>query len=83
VRTSGESLRELSGIVKENSAAARQIAAAVSQQNAGITQIHSAVGELNTMMDHTVKQLDATSRLVGVLKNVTERVTGVVRGFRV
>ena len=38
VRTSGENLRELSGIVKENSAAVRQIAAAVNQQNAGITR---------------------------------------------
>jgi methyl-accepting chemotaxis protein len=83
VRSSGESLRELSGIVKENSAAARQIAAAVSQQNAGISQIHAAVSDLNTMMDNTVKQLEATGRLVIVLKRVTERVTGVVRGFRV
>src|SRR5205823_5185129 len=34
VRTSGDSLRELSGIVKDTSSAVRQIAAAVSQQNA-------------------------------------------------
>ena len=37
MRTSGESLRELSRIVKENSMSARQIAAAVSQQNTGPT----------------------------------------------
>ena len=43
VRVSGENLKQLSNIVKDNSSAVRQIAAAVSQQNAGITQIFSAV----------------------------------------
>jgi methyl-accepting chemotaxis protein len=82
VRTSGENLRELSGIVKENAAAVRQIAAAVSQQNAGISQIFAAVNDLNKMMDDTVKQLDQTSKSVDVLREVTERVTAVVKSFR-
>src|SRR3954471_5551347 len=50
VRATGENLRSLSNIVKDNSAAVRQIAAAVSQQNAGITQIFSAVTDQTRMM---------------------------------
>src|SRR5207249_9970733 len=37
VKQSGENLRELSNIVKDNSSAVRQIAAEVTEQNAGIT----------------------------------------------
>jgi methyl-accepting chemotaxis protein len=83
VRTSGESLRELSGIVKENAAAVRQIAAAVSQQNAGITQIFAAVNDLNKMMEDTVKRLEATGKSVDVLREVSGRVSTVVKSFRV
>jgi methyl-accepting chemotaxis protein len=83
VRTSGESLRALSGIVKENAAAVRQIAAAVSQQNAGITQIFAAVTDLNKMMDETVKRLEATSKSVDILRDVTGKVSNVVKSFRV
>src|SRR5207302_10417622 len=43
VKQSGENLRELSSIVKDNSSAVRQIAAAVSEQNAGTTENFSAV----------------------------------------
>jgi methyl-accepting chemotaxis protein len=83
VRTSGESLRELSGIVKENAAAVRQIAAAVSQQNAGITQIFAAVNDLNEMMDETVKRLDVTGKSVDILREVSGRVSSVVKSFRI
>ena len=61
VKQSGENLRELSNIVKDNSSAVRQIAAAVSQQNAGIGQIFSAVSDLSAMMDETVQRLEAIS----------------------
>jgi methyl-accepting chemotaxis protein len=83
IKSSGESLRELSNIVRENSAAVRQIAAAVSQQNAGVTQIFTAVNDLNTLMSDTVKRLEATTKSVDVLNDVSQKVTQVVQSFRV
>ena len=81
VRSSGESLRELSAMVKENSGAVRQITAAVSQQNAGVAQIFTAVSELSKMMDDTVKGIDATNGAVASLKGVSTRVEGIVGLF--
>jgi methyl-accepting chemotaxis protein len=83
VRVTGEKLRELSGIVRDNSSAARQIAAAVNQQTAGISQISTAVSDLNEMMDDTMKRLESTNDAVDGLREVSERVTDVVKSFRV
>ncbi len=82
VKTSGESLRELSMIVRDNSSAVRQIAAAVNQQNAGITQIFTAVTDLSRMMDDTVTRLDATGQAAGMLEEVSARVSSVVKQYR-
>ncbi len=83
VKQSGENLRELSNIVKDNSSAVRQIAAAVSQQNAGITQIFSAVTDQTRMMDETMKRLETTTQAASTLKSLSERVSEVVGRFRV
>jgi len=83
IRSSGDSLRALSGIVRDNSGAVRQIAAAVNQQNAGITQIFTAVTDLSKLMEETVKQLESTNRESDVLKDVSERLSKVVRSYRV
>jgi methyl-accepting chemotaxis protein len=82
VKQSGENLRQLSNIVKDNSSAVRQIAAAVSQQNAGITQIFSAVTDQTKMMDETMRRLETTTTAAGVLKDLSERVSDVVRRFQ-
>ena len=83
VKQSGENLRELSNIVKDNSSAVRQIAAAVSQQNAGITQIFSAVTDQTRMMDETMRRLETTTQAASTLKGLSERVSEVVGRFRV
>jgi len=83
VRQSGENLRELSNIVKDNSSAVRQIAAAVSQQNAGITQIFSAVTDQTRMMDETMRRLETTTQAASTLKDLSQRVQEVVGRFRV
>jgi methyl-accepting chemotaxis protein len=83
VRVSGERLRELSGIVRDNSAAVRQIAAAVGQQNAGVAQIFAAVSDLNQMMEETMRRLDSTNESIDALREVAERVLGIVGSFRV
>jgi len=82
VKQSGENLRQLSNIVKDNSSAVRQIAAAVSQQNAGITQIFSAVTDQTKMMDETMRRLETTTAAASVLKDLSERVSGVVSRFQ-
>ena len=83
VKTSGEKLAELSGIVKENSLAVRQISAAVGQQNAGIAQIFSAVSDQSSMMNDTVVRLSASDESVKTLREVTERLVAVVEQFQV
>jgi methyl-accepting chemotaxis protein len=83
VKASGENLRELSNIVKDNSSAVRQIAAAVSQQNAGITQIFGAVTDQTRMMDETMRRLETTTQAAAVLKDLSQRVSDVVKRFRV
>ncbi len=83
VKVSGEKMRELSAIVRDNSAAARQIAAAVSQQNAGISQISTAVNDLNEVMDDTLKRLTVTNEAITGLTDVSDRVSAIVRSFRV
>ena len=83
VRTSGENLRELSNIVKDNSAAVRQIAAAVNQQNAGITQIFTAVTDLSKMMEDSMARLSSTNEAAATLKEVADKVQGMVQAYRV
>ena len=83
VKASGENLRELSIIVKDNSSAVRQIAAAVSQQNAGIKQIFSAVTDQTRMMDETMKRIETTTHAAVVLRELSLRVSDVVKRFRV
>jgi methyl-accepting chemotaxis protein len=82
VKASGENLKQLSNIVKDNSSAVRQIAAAVSQQNAGITQIFSAVTDQTRMMDETMRRLETTTAAADVLKNLSQRVSDVVQRFQ-
>jgi len=83
VKASGENLRELSVIVKDNSSAVRQIAAAVSQQNAGIKQIFSAVTDQTRMMDETLKRIETTTHAAVVLRELSLRVSDVVKRYRV
>lgn len=78
VQTSGVSLRELSGIVRDNAQAVRQIAAAVGQQNAGIGQIFEAVRDLSRMMDGTLETLQSTEEAAGLVSEVALNVTTAV-----
>jgi methyl-accepting chemotaxis protein len=68
VRSSGESLRRLSSIVPENSAAVRQIATAVSQQDAGIARISGAVTEPSRIVDDTIKRLESADQAAEMVK---------------
>ncbi|MFY0569329.1 methyl-accepting chemotaxis protein [Archangium lansingense] len=82
IKASGESLRELTSIVRDNAGAARQIAVAVSQQNAGIAQIFTAVTDLSSLMDETMQGVQATTRATNSLREAAERMETVARTYR-
>ncbi len=83
VKASGENMKELSTIVRDNAVAVRQIAAAVNQQHAGFGQIFNAVLGLGMMMDQTQQRIESTSNEVGSLKDASERVAGLASRYRV
>jgi methyl-accepting chemotaxis protein len=83
VRSSGDSLKELSAILKESSGAVRQIAAAVNQQHAGVAQIFAAITELSNMMNDTLNRIDLNSKSVATIAEATAIIKRVVGGFRV
>ncbi|MBZ4417348.1 methyl-accepting chemotaxis protein [Myxococcus sp. RHSTA-1-4] len=83
VRASGDSLRELTGIIQDNANAAQQIAAAVTQQNAGVAQIFTAVTDLSRMMDETMQGLKGTQRTTEALREVAQRMEVVASAYRV
>jgi methyl-accepting chemotaxis protein len=82
IKASGESLRELTSIVKDNAGAARQIAVAVNQQNAGISQIFTAVTDLSSLMEETMQGVQATTRATSSLREAAERMESVARTYR-
>jgi methyl-accepting chemotaxis protein len=82
VRSSGEGLRTLSGMVRGNSDAVRQIAATVNQQSAGVSQIFSAVTDLTALMQAALERVDATNTAAGTLQSVTEQVHGVIDAYQ-
>lgn len=82
-RTSGENLKALAGMVRDNNAAVRQIASAVNQQNTGVGQVFTAVMDQSRMMDDTVKQVEITLKNVDSLKQVSRDVLQVVSSYKV
>ena len=82
IRQSGENLQSLSEIVRDSSASVRQIASAVSQQTTGIEHISTAVNDLNALMNGTLERITATTASVESLQALSERVSQVVRGYR-
>lgn len=79
VKSSGESLRELTAIIQENAAAARMIAAAVSQQDAGISQVVTAISQLATGMDEAMKRMETTLEASRSLEGITQQVQEIAR----
>ncbi len=82
IRMSGDNLQALSDIVRDSSSSVRQIAHTVSQQTTGIKQISTAVNELNSVMNETLTRITATTESVETLEAIGERISRVVRGYR-
>ncbi len=83
VRSSGDNLREIVGITRENVAAVRQIAAAVSQQNVGITHIFTAVTEQLEMMEQVRAGIEQTNLASEELSLVAARIAGTLAHYRI
>jgi methyl-accepting chemotaxis protein len=83
VKTSGESLHQLSEMVNESASAVRQIAAAVNQQNVGFTQIFTAVADLSRSMDQALERLESTQVAAQTLQSVSDQVNQVAQRYHV
>jgi methyl-accepting chemotaxis protein len=82
IRASGESLREIGGIVRETSDAALHIASAVQQQSTGITQIAVAMRDLDKGMEETVGRIRALEMSAQLVAETATRISGVAAEFR-
>ena len=83
VRTSGESLRELSSSVARTQQVVRDIAAAVDQQHAGIDAIFGAVTELTANMGQAQARLSGTVSATGEVKAVSDEILAILESYRV
>jgi methyl-accepting chemotaxis protein len=83
IRASGESLREIGGIVRETSDAALQIATAVQQQSQGVAQIALAMRDLDGGMDETVARIQVLHDSARELTDTAVRISAIADGFRV
>ncbi len=82
IRASGESLREIGGIVRETSDAALQIASAVQQQSSGIAQIAAAMQDLGKGMDEAVQRIQVLDRSATELSNMANGISQIAGEFR-
>ena len=82
VRSSGDNLRELSGMTRQSAASVRQIAAAVSQQHAGIGQILTAVTAQLEGMDRVRAGLSLTRDASEELQRVARGLAGTLARYR-
>ncbi len=82
IRASGESLREIGGIVRETSDATLLIAAAVQQQSTGIAQIAAAMQDLGKGMDEAVSRVQILDRSATELARMANGISQIAREFR-
>jgi methyl-accepting chemotaxis protein len=83
IRASGDSLREIGGIVRETSDAALQIAAAVQQQSTGIGQIAVAMRDLDKGMEETVGRIRSLELSSQQIAETATRISGIAGEFTV
>ncbi len=70
VRATGEGLRRLSALLRDNAAAARRIATVVEQQNGGVTALFDTVSRLSQAMQETEERLRETEAAIDVVQRV-------------
>jgi methyl-accepting chemotaxis protein len=83
IRSSGESLREIGGIVRETGDAAAQIASAVQQQSTGVAQIAEAMRDLDKGMEETVGRVRSLEQSAEQVAETAARIADIAGQFRV
>jgi methyl-accepting chemotaxis protein len=83
IRTSAESLSQITTMIQQSTAATRQIAASVGQQSAGIADITSAIAGLGGSMNEAVSGIELVEVAVQRLKSTAEAVAQIVGSFRI
>jgi methyl-accepting chemotaxis protein len=83
IRASGESLREIGGIVQETSDAVQQIARVVQEQFAGIGQISTAMRDLDRGMEETVGRIRSLEESAQQVAETAMRISGIAAEFKV
>jgi methyl-accepting chemotaxis protein len=81
VKESGDNLRGLLAITRDNLDSARQIAAAVGQQDAGIQQIFVAVTDQLAMMQQTQDRLESTTAATAAVREQAARVSELLARY--
>lgn len=83
IRASGDSLREIGGIVRETSDAVQQIARVVQEQFAGIGQISTAMRDLDKGMEETVGRIRSLEESAQQVAETAMRISGIAAEFKV
>ena len=83
IRASGESLREIGGIVRQTSDAALQIATAVQQQSTGIGQIALAMRDLDSGMQDATGRVHSLEQSAHLVAETADRISAIAGEFRV
>jgi methyl-accepting chemotaxis protein len=83
VKESGDNLRGLLEITRQNVESARQIAAAVRQQDTGIQQIFAAVTDQLAMMEQTQQRLESTTAASTAVREQASRVSQLLAHYRI
>ncbi|HET6440353.1 MAG TPA: methyl-accepting chemotaxis protein [Anaeromyxobacter sp.] len=83
IRASGESLREIGGIVRETSDAALQIASAVQEQSSGIAQIAVAMRDLDKGMEAAMGRIRSLELSALQVAETATRISDIAAEFNV
>jgi len=83
VQSAGESMTEIVGSVRQVSAIVGEISAATSEQSVGVDQVTSAVAHLDQMTQQNAALVEQGAAAAQSLKDQTVRLAQMVRGFRI
>ncbi len=81
VKDSGDNLRGLLAVTRDNVDSARQIAAAVGQQDAGIQQIFVAITDQLAMMQQTQQRLETATAASAAVREQAARVSELLARY--
>jgi methyl-accepting chemotaxis protein len=77
VRTYGEQMQQMAGIIGDTSTSVRQITAAVTQQDAGTSQMAMTIQELSSQMQRTLKAVQETQSVSQAVQGLAESMSEV------